>query len=75
MGAALRADGMSIQQDAPCVKLQNLCAGIENPAILDAKIGFKTTYPWANDKYYSKNRCAVLRQACGERLRWCKLVL
>ena len=47
---------MSAAEGVPCLRLQNLCHGISEPAILDAKLGFKTTYPWANDKHFSKNR-------------------
>jgi hypothetical protein len=39
--------------------LSNICDGFRMPSIVDIKIGFQTTYPWADEKYNAKNRCAL----------------
>lgn len=39
--------------------LSNACSGYTHPSIVDIKIGFETTYPWASEEYNAKNRCAL----------------
>jgi hypothetical protein len=51
-GGEVKIDG----QTALC--LENLCSGYREPCIVDIKLGFDTTYPWASDAYNRKNRCA-----------------
>lgn len=55
--ARLRADGRTLQDHTSIVCLSNLCLGYQNPSIVDIKIGFETTYPWASEAYNEKNRC------------------
>jgi Inositol polyphosphate kinase len=50
------ADGMLRQEGQQFLCVQNLCSGIQQPNIIDIKIGFNTTYPWADDAYNAKNR-------------------
>ena len=55
----VRADG-SVQHDCNrTLCIENISAGYDSPSILDVKIGFETTYAWANQAYNEKNRCAL----------------
>jgi hypothetical protein len=53
------AVGAGVNKGSRTLVLENICDCFEHPCILDVKLGFRTTYLWADAAYNDKNRCGA----------------